>query len=225
VPGRRSYDDGCAAAHALDLIGERWALLVVRELVLGPKRFTDLRASLPGISPNVLSQRLEELEQASIVVRRRLPPPAAVWVYELTDWGRELEPIIRSFGRWAARSPSMILGRPISITSLILSFRTMFDADAARGLKCTLELRLGEERFAAAVANGRLEIVPGDADKPDAVVEADRNALAAIVYAGRDLNEAIRAGDVKVAGDKALVKRFVRLFRLPERALALAPRS
>src|SRR5437867_13400571 len=99
---KRSYDDGCAAAHALDLIGDRWALLVVRELVLGPKRFTDLRAGLPRISPNVLTQRLEELERTAIVRRRKLAPPAAAWVYELTEWGTQLEPVIAALGRWAS---------------------------------------------------------------------------------------------------------------------------
>src|SRR3977135_1313859 len=91
---KRSYDDGCAAAHALDLIGERWALLGVRELVLGPKRFTDLRAGLPGTSASVLARRLEERRRASVVHRRKLSPPAGAWVYELTDWGLELEPAI-----------------------------------------------------------------------------------------------------------------------------------
>src|SRR3954466_5966488 len=102
----RTYDDGCAAAHALDLVGERWALLVVRELLLGPKRFTDLRAGIPKASPNVLSQRLRELERAGVVRRRQLPPPAASRVYQLTDWGLELEPVIIRLGRWGARSPS-----------------------------------------------------------------------------------------------------------------------
>src|SRR5918997_5673996 len=102
----RTYCDGCAAAHALDLVGERWALLVVRELLLGPKRFTDLRAGLPSASPNVLAQRLRELEEAGVVRRRKLPPPAASRVYELTDWGMELEPVIIGLGRWGARSPS-----------------------------------------------------------------------------------------------------------------------
>src|SRR3990170_3687429 len=103
---KRTYDDACAAAHALDLIGERWALLVVRELLLGPKRFTDLKAGLPGASPNVLAQRLRDLEGVGIVRRRKLPPPAASRVYELTEWGLELEPAIISLGRWGARSPS-----------------------------------------------------------------------------------------------------------------------
>src|ERR1051326_4544263 len=102
----RTYGDGCAIAHALDVVGERWALLVVRELVLGPKRYTDLRRGLPNASPNVLSQRLDELERAGIVERHKLPPPAGSRVYELTRWGRELEEIVISLGRWAARSPS-----------------------------------------------------------------------------------------------------------------------
>src|SRR5687767_14085326 len=120
MASKRSYDDGCATAHALDLIGERWALLVVRELMLGPKRFTDLRSSLPGISPNVLTQRLDELGQASIVIRRKLPPPASVWFYDLTDWGRDLEPVIKAIGRWAASSPTLPQGLPMSVNSLIL---------------------------------------------------------------------------------------------------------
>src|SRR3954471_10523999 len=102
----RTYGDGCGIAHALDRIGERWALMIVRELVLGPKRFTDLRAGLPNASPNVLSQRLRELEQAGVVRRRKLPPPAASKVYELTEWGMELESVIVRLGRWGARSPS-----------------------------------------------------------------------------------------------------------------------
>src|ERR671916_893278 len=150
----RTYDDGCAAAHALDLIGERWALLVVRELLLGPKRFTDLRAGLPGISPNVLAQRLRELEGAGIVRRRKLPAPAASRVYELTDWGMELEPIIIGLGRWGARSPSRPRDAELGVDSIILSFRTMFDPRVANGVDASYELRLGEEHFRAVVAEG-----------------------------------------------------------------------
>ena len=104
-PSRRRYDDACGTAHALDLVGERWALLVMRELMLGPKRFSDIRADLPGISANMLTQRLEGLEAAGVLVRRRLPPPASAQVYELTPWGYEAEPIFQVLGRWAARSP------------------------------------------------------------------------------------------------------------------------
>ena len=102
-----SYDDGCAAAHALDLVGDRWALIVVRELVLGPKRFADLRADVPGISPSVLAQRLRELEEVGVVVHDELPPPARVNVYDLTPWGRELEEVLHVLGRWGAQSPRM----------------------------------------------------------------------------------------------------------------------
>jgi DNA-binding HxlR family transcriptional regulator/putative sterol carrier protein len=215
----RTYDDGCAAAHALDLIGERWALLVVRELLLGPKRFTDLRAGLPNASPNVLAQRLRELEAAGVVRRRKLPPPAASKVYELTDWGMELEPVIVGLGRWGARSASRPREAELGVDSLILSFRTMFDAQAAKGLRASYELRLGEDRFYALVADGRFEVARGGAkERPDAIIEADAATLAALVYGGRQLEEALRAGDIEIEGDESAVERFVGLFPLPEPA-------
>ena len=214
----RTYDDGCAAAHALDLVGERWALLVVRELLLGPKRFTDLRAGIPKASPNVLSQRLRELERAGVVRRRKLPPPAASRVYELTDWGEELEPVIISLGRWGARSPSKPCDAELGVDSLVLSFRTMFDSLAADGLTASYELRLGEDRFRAVVADGRFEIFRGIADQPDATIETDAGTLAALVYDGRDLDEALRSGDLRIEGDESAVARFLGLFSLPEPA-------
>src|SRR4051794_34430991 len=180
----RTYDDACAAAHALDLIGERWALLVVRELLLGPKRFTALRAGLPGASPNVLAQRLRELERVGVVRRRKLPPPAASRVYELTDWGEELEPVITQLGRWGARSPLRPRDAGLSVDSLILSFRTMFDPRAAEDFRASYELQLGEDRFRIVVADGRLEIVRGVAAHPDATIETDSATLATIVYEG-----------------------------------------
>src|SRR5258708_8849521 len=179
---KRSYDDGCATAHGLDLIGERWALRVVREFILGAKGCGAVRASLPGISPTVLPQRREELEQASIVRRRRLPPPASASVYELTEWGLELDPLIMTLGRWAARSPVMVQGNPMGADSLILSFRTMFDPSAAAGLETSIELTFGDVRFPADIRGGRLEGTRGSAKKPDAIISADPNALAAVVY-------------------------------------------
>src|ERR687892_1546441 len=154
----RTYGDGCAIARALDLVGERWALLVVRELLLGPKRYTDLRRGLPNASPNVLSQRLGELERAGIVRRRRLPPPAGSRVYELTDWGRELEDIVISLGRWSARSPSGLSDAPIGPDSMILALRSRFDAGAAHGLHAGYDLGLGEDRFRIEVADDRIEV-------------------------------------------------------------------
>jgi DNA-binding HxlR family transcriptional regulator len=214
----RTYDDACAAAHALDLVGERWALLVVRELLLGPKRFTDLRAGIPKASPNVLAQRLRELEGAGVVRRRKLPPPAASRVYELTEWGLELEPVVISLGRWGARSPSKPCDAELGVDSLILSFRTMFDPRAADGLKASYELRLGEDRFRAEVAGDQFEIVRGDADRPDAAIETDVGTLAALVYDDRRLEEALGSGDVKIQGDESVVERFLGLFALPEPA-------
>src|SRR5262245_46963831 len=142
---QRGYRDACGMAHALDLIGERWALLVVRELLLGPKRFTDLRRGLPAASPNALSDRLRDLTEIGVVRRRRLQPPAASWVYELTDWGRELEPILISLGTWAIRSSRHDDTGYLSVDSLMLTIRTYFRADAAR--TGTVEVRLGEDRF------------------------------------------------------------------------------
>ena len=222
MTSKRSYDDGCATAHALELFGERWALLVIRELMLGPKRFTDLRMSLPGISPNVLSQRLEELEQNAITVRRKLPPPASVWVYDLTDWGRELEPAFQVIGRWAARSPSMREGLPMSINALILSMRTMFSPQAARDFEARLQFDLDGSYFQAVIAKQRMEVVPGnlaDADA-DATIECNPNALASVIYEGRKLSQAIESGDLIIKGDKGAVKRFITLFPLPEKAPA-----
>ncbi len=213
---RRTYDDGCASAQALDLIGERWALLVVRELVLGPKRFTDLRAGLAGISPNVLTQRLGELEHAGVLRRRKLPPPAATWVYELTAWGAELEPVIMAIGRWGARSPLLAPGQ-MSPDALVLSFRTMFSAEAAVGLDATYEFRFGEQRYHARVARGRFEIARGPAAVADVIVESDPDTLAAAVYGG-DAGVAKGKRNLKVEGSKAAYKRFLGLFPLPEKA-------
>ena len=221
-PNRRRYDDGCAAAHALDLIGERWALLVARELVLGPRRFTDLKAALPAISPNVLTQRLEEMEAAAILTRRRLPPPAAAAVYELTAWGYELEPLIQGIGRWAARSPTLAPGKPMSIASVVLSFRTMFDPDRAGDLDAVIDFVFGVESFTARIAGGTFSILPGRATKPDAVVTCDQNALAAVVYGGLPLDAAITAGDMAITGDRDALRRFADLFPLPERAPGVA---
>jgi DNA-binding HxlR family transcriptional regulator/putative sterol carrier protein len=215
---KRTYDDGCAAAHALDLVGERWALLVVRELLLGPKRFTDLRAGLPGASPNVISQRLRDLEGVGIVRRRKLPPPAASRVYELTEWGEELEPVIVRLGRWGARSPTKPRDAALGVDSLVLSMRTMFDPRAAEGLGASYELRFGEDRFRAVVDDGRFEISRGSADDPDAIVEADSDTMAGLLYAGRPLAEALKSGDLKVEGDRAAFERFLGLFPLPEPA-------
>jgi DNA-binding HxlR family transcriptional regulator/putative sterol carrier protein len=214
----RTYGDGCAIALGLDLIGERWALLVVRELLLGPKRYTDLRRGLPNASPNVLTQRLGELERAGIIRRRKLPPPAGARVYELTDWGRELEEIVIALGRWSARAPSGLAEGPIGADSIILALRSRFDPSAADGLRAGFELRLGEDRFRIDVDGEELDAVRGDADRPDATIDTEPDTLAAVLWGGLSAADAQRAGSMTIEGDKAAAERFLRLFPMPEPA-------
>jgi DNA-binding HxlR family transcriptional regulator len=219
---RRTYADGCAIAHGLDLVGERWALLVVRELLLGPKRFTDLKRGLPNASPNVISERLRELERAGIVRRAKLPPPASARVYELTDWGRELEETVLSLGRWAVRSPSQPRDAPVGLDSVVLALKTLFDPDAATELQASYDLRIGEDRFRIDVSGGRIELARGSADQPDATIDTDLGALSAVIWGGRSLADAQRAGEMRIEGDEAAVERLVGLFPMPEPAAAAA---
>jgi DNA-binding HxlR family transcriptional regulator len=212
----RSYGDACGTAHALDLIGERWSLLVVRELVLGAKRYSDLRTALPGISTNVLSTRLDELEAGGVVQRRRLPPPAASAVYELTDWGRDLEPVLCQLGRWAARSPLHDRTAHLSASSLVLSLRTNFDGAAAAGADLEVELHLLDETFVARVGDDRLTVERGVAERPAATLAAAPPVLASVIYGGRSLADAVASGDVTITGDERAARRFLGSFVLPE---------
>ncbi len=215
---KRTYGDPCGVARALDLVGERWALLVVRELVLGPKRFTDLRTALPHLSPDVLSQRLRELELVGIVRRRKLPPPAGSRVYELTDRGRELEPVVLALGRWGSRAPFPPTDAELSIDSLVLALKTLFEPSAADGLDADCELRLGEDRFHAHVGDDRLELARGTADQPDAIIETDPGTLARVLWHGHPLTEALRSGEVRIEGDRRAAKRLLSLFPAPQPA-------
>lgn len=217
---RRSYDDACGAAHALDLVGERWALLVMRELMLGPKRFSDLRADLPGISANVLTQRLGGLEAAGVLTRRKLPPPASAQVYELTPWGYESEPIFQALGRWATRSPQHEPSLPLSTVSLFLSFRTMLNRRSARGIKAQIGFRIGGETFLVRLANGRIEVARGAIDQAEVVFTGTPPAIAAAVYGGQPLDALAAAGALSVKGDRALAEQFVKLFPLPPKTEA-----
>ena len=209
---KRRYDDACGTAHGLELIGERWALLVLRELMLGPRRFSDLKADLPGISANVLTQRLMELEARGLIEKKRLPPPANIRVYDATDWGREAEPIVQALGRWAARSPQHDPTLPISGVSILLSFRTMFDPVRANGLDATIAFIFDDDRYLVRIADGQLTAQRGESEGADLTVTADPTALAAVVYgkAPYDL--------IEWSGDKVLLDRFVDLFELPPKA-------
>ncbi len=203
------YDDACGAAHALELLGERWALLVVRELMFGPRRFSELREGLPGISANVLTQRLEGLEAAAVVVRRQLPPPANVQVYELTPWGRETEPIFQAMGRWAARSPAHDPTLPLSAASILLSFRTMFDGKRAKGVDATVGLRIGKDTYVARVKDGEITIRRDALHDVDVTLAGEPEVIASVVYGGRP------SSALTIEGDRPLAKTFLSLFRLP----------
>jgi DNA-binding HxlR family transcriptional regulator len=209
VVSGRTYGQYCGLARALDFVGERWALLVVRELLLGPKRFTDLLGGLPGVSTNVLATRLRQLERAGVVARGTLPPPAASAVYELTAYGRALEPAVSALGRWGASS----LGerRPDQVLRshwLALALSAFFHADEAAGVSRTYEVRLRDGPFRLAVADGVLRVAPGTAERADLVLEVDDDLLVGVL-----------AGEVEpaaldpVEGDPGEVARFVELFR------------
>lgn len=214
---KRSYGEACRFAYALDVVGERWALLVVRELLLGPKRFTDLRTGLPHASSNILSERLRDLEQGGVIQRRKLPPPAASTVYELTEWGRELEPIVTKLGAWGARSPITPESQEIGPDSIVLALRSLFDPEAAGEAAAAYELRIGEQRFRVGIAAGELSLGRGAGQDPAATIAvADAPTLAAILTGELPLDEALASGAAQVEGSKQAAKRFLRLFPMPE---------
>jgi DNA-binding HxlR family transcriptional regulator len=217
MASKRSYGDACRFAHALDLVGERWALLVVRELLLGPKRFTDLRRGLPNASSNILAERLRQLEEGNVVRHRRLPPPSAASVYELTEWGRELEPVVTRLGAWGARSPSVPEQVAIGPDSIVLAFRSLFDPEAAEDLSATYELRLGAtDVFRVEVEGGELQLARGAAEDPDGAIATDPGTLAGLLTGQLALDVALDSGLATIAGPKRDVNRFLRLFPMPE---------
>jgi DNA-binding HxlR family transcriptional regulator len=214
---KRTYGEACRFAHALDLVGERWALLVVRELLLGPKRFTDLRAGLSHASPNILAERLRELEAGAVVRKRKLPPPYGSSVYELTEWGRELEPVVTKLGAWGARSPLPPDSQEINTDSIVLALGSLFDAEAAGDLRASYELRIGEQPFHVAVAGGELTLDREPTGESTATIAvADAPTLAAILSAQLPLDEALSSGAARIEGGKRPVQRFLRLFPMPE---------
>jgi DNA-binding HxlR family transcriptional regulator len=209
---KRRYDDACAAAHGMDLIGERWSMPLIRELLLGPRRFGDLKTSLNGISANVLTQRLEGLEAAGVLVRRKLPPPASVQVYELTPWGYESAPIFQALGRWAVRSPRHDPARPFSPVSLMLSLRTMASAEAAGDLEAAIQLDLAGEHFFWVRKQGEIRIGRGELVSPDLVLRGSPSEIGAYIYGGAPLSS------IAFEGDAALAERLPTLFPMPAKA-------
>jgi DNA-binding HxlR family transcriptional regulator len=205
VVTRRSYKQFCGVAHGLDLVGERWALLVVRELVFGPKRFTDLRHGLPGIATNVLSQRLRELEGAGVVAHRRLPPPAASDVYELTEYGEELVPIMLALGRWGARTMgARSTEQSLRAEWVAVALKAFYQPQAARGVSARIAFDLGDAQFTVSLHRGRLEITPGATGPTDLRIEADPETLIGFL-AGASV-------PVQAQGDRELLERLPAIF-------------
>ncbi|WP_425229293.1 winged helix-turn-helix transcriptional regulator [Sphingomonas sp.] len=214
--GMRWYDDACGTALAMELVGERWSLLIVRELMFGPRRFSELKGGLNGISANVLTQRLDGLARAGIIERRRLPSPANAQVYDLTDWGRESERSIQELGRWAVRSPRHDVTLPLSPASMMMSFRTMY----AGGGSGVFGFRLGADSFVARPGD-TFAVERGDPVGADAVfVAADAPALAGYIYGGVALAALEAEGVLRVTGDRAAAERFRELFPLPPKLAA-----
>lgn len=210
--GRRRYADPCGIARALDILGERWALLVVRELMFGPRRFGQLRAGLPETSPNVLAQRLRELEADGVVRRITLPAPASVPVYELTDRGRALGPILAELGRWGSATPR-ITGREMSVASMLFALEAMFEPTGAA--RVTYGLRLGDEEFTVAIAEPDIVITRGRSDRADAWLATDVTTLRMVVFLGTGVRAAEEAGTLTITGDRRAAARLPKYFRRP----------
>jgi DNA-binding HxlR family transcriptional regulator len=204
----RSYDQFCGVARALDLVGERWALLIVRDLILGPKRFTDLRRGLPGIGTNVLAARLRELERGEVVARRTLPPPAASTVYELTEYGRSLEGPLLALGRWGALSMGQRQpGQTLRSEWLGVALKAFFRPEAASDLRAEIELRFDDGTFLARVDHGSLAVEPGSPNGADLVLETEVETLIAYL-AGANVPPAALGAE----GDEALLGRLPSIF-------------
>jgi DNA-binding HxlR family transcriptional regulator/putative sterol carrier protein len=216
----RSYNQFCGVARALDLVGERWALLVVRDLVLGPKRFTDLQADLPRIGTNVLSARLRELEREGVVHRRTLPPPAASTVYELTEYGRELEPILLELGKWGAKSLSAPRpGQALRSGWIGVALRAYASPAASAGTRETVELRLDDGVLHVQLDDGEVTVAAGEAENPTLVLDAENVSLLALLSRTATAAELIAVGALRLEGDERVAQLLPAVFPFP----AVAP--
>jgi DNA-binding HxlR family transcriptional regulator len=213
MPAPRRYDDPCGIARALDAIGERWALLVVRELIFGPRRFVQLRDGLHGISPNVLAQRLRDLEDAGVVRRDVLDPPASVAVYELTGRGRALEPVLLEMGRWGSQEAVTTPGE-LSVSALLVALKTVFDPAAAAD--ATFALRVDGGWFRVTVADGSIDIIRARTDQPTVSFETDVTTLRSVAFGREPFTEAERDGRLTVTGDRRAAGHFARMFAVPD---------
>ena len=220
VMEKRWYDDACGTALALEFVGERWSLLIMRELMLGARRFGELKADLKGISANVLTQRLEGLERAGILLRRKLPPPANVQVYELTAWGYESEPIFQTMGKWATRSPLHDPTLPLSPVAAMLSLRTMINPDRPN-IEMTIGFRFPGATFVGKLDRHDLAIRRGETDGADVVFETDTTRFVTLMYGKWPFEESEAEGRLRLTGDRAKARQFVDLFALPDKLVCI----
>lgn len=220
MAGKRTYPDGCAIAYALDVIGERWALLIVRELLYQPRRFTELGEVLAGISTNSLTQRLRELEDHGIVLHRQLPPPAEAWVYELTPFGRTLGPVLQILGQWGSTLPHQRAGQPMSVASLMGALRTHFSPERADGRTFAIGLVLGRDELTLRVEDGELVFQTGLADGCDMILTTSSTVLTQILLFGRPPDTYMAAGSLKIEGQSELLEQLRGLFPLPDREVS-----
>jgi DNA-binding HxlR family transcriptional regulator len=211
----RAYGQFCGFARALEAVGERWALLIVRDLMVSPKRFTDLRRGLPGIPTNILTSRLKELERDGIVERRVLPRPEGSVVYDLTARGRELEDSVTALSRWGAKSLGVPReGEVATADSMAMALRTTFRPEAARGLHAVYEFHFGNVVLGARVDDGKLHVSTGALPKPDVVIET-RMPVNPLMSGEISPRDALASERIRVlAGDKRLVTKFADLFRI-----------
>jgi DNA-binding HxlR family transcriptional regulator/putative sterol carrier protein len=219
----KRFDQYCPVAHALSLVGERWALLIVRELLRGPKRYTDIGHGLPGIPTNILASRLKDLEGCGVIRKVKLPPPAACTVYELTEYGRGLEEPVYALARWGARS----LGPPKPEDELyddwgLNALRAVFHPEEARGLTATYVLRVDDDVFTARLVDGELEPLVGEEEGADLVVETDKETFFYLCSGDLEPGEAVKAGKLRYEGPKAALERYFRIFSFAERVTAAA---
>ena len=208
----KSYDQYCGVAKALDLVGERWTLLIVRELVAGPKRYTDLLDGIPGIATDMLAARLKSLEEAELVTRRILPPPAASTVYELTQSGRALEPVLHELAKFGSGFLGKRKTEAFRIHWLALPLRVMFRPERAQGVKMTVQFE-SEGVIHARIENGTIEVVSAPADAPDVIIAGDMATL----QAAKDRTaaaEAVANGRMKVTGRKEDIKKALQMLGL-----------
>jgi DNA-binding HxlR family transcriptional regulator len=212
----RTYGQFCGLARALEMIGERWSLLVIRDLVLGPKRFTELQRGLPRIPSSILSSRLNELERSGVVRRRVLPELDAAVAYELTEYGGELDQIVLQLGLWGARSLDERSAQGVfTLDSAILSLYTTFRPDEARGVQVAYELRYGDMVVHALVDNGALKVGEGPYADADIAIAPQGQVMLKLLKGELSATEAVGHGDIHIEGPAEHLHTFTRMFHVP----------